>query len=234
MEKKRATNGKLKAFLKKNVYFIVMGVSILAIAALITVAVVTTQDKEDIGNINPPQDNVGDDTPTVKPDDTKPDDTTPDLNPDDTKPDNKPVPTPIEIVFASPVADVNVTKDYSIDTLVWHATLKQYSVHEGMDFAGSDGTEVMAVYDGVITDVKYDVLNGYTVVVKHNDTLSTTYSSLNEPTLTVGHEVKKGEVIGTMGTTATNEYLDGAHLHLCMYEDGVLANPNKYFSFGDK
>ncbi|MGN1042015.1 MAG: peptidoglycan DD-metalloendopeptidase family protein [Christensenellales bacterium] len=227
MEKKRATNGKLKTFLKKNVYYIIMGVCLIAIAAMVTVALVTKKDNGvvDVGpsqNVeNPPAENIGEDKDPTKTPETS--DDSPTI-----------IPTPTVVVFASPVSDVNVIKDYCMDSLVWNGTLKHYAVHKGIDFAGNEGDSVMSAYSGVVSNVTYDVLNGYTVTVTHNDKLTTTYSSLNEPIVTTGQHVMKGEVIGTMGTTATNEYLDGAHVHFCLYENGAVANPYNYLALGDK
>ena len=107
-------------------------------------------------------------------------------------------------------------------------------MHNGIDFGGNDGDNVMSVYDGTVIEVKYDILNGYTVKVQHNDSLVTSYSSLNEPTVAVGQTVAKGDVLGTMGVTAANEYLDGAHVHFSLYEDGKIANPYTYLTLGDK
>lgn len=229
MEKKRAANGKFKAFLKKNVYYIIMAVCLIAIAAMITVTLIT---KNNANNVTPDDpgvivgpgsddnqgENPGGDDPVVNPGDDDP------VNP----------PTPVTVVFASPVKDANVTNDYKMDSLIWYNTLKHYAVHGGIDFAGNDGDNVMSVYAGTVSEVKYDILNGYTVKIKHNDTLTTSYSSLNEPSVVVGQTVAKGDVIGTMGTTATNEYLDGAHVHFSLYSNGKIADPYEYLSLGEK
>ena len=237
MEKKRATNGKFKTFLKKNVYYIIMGVCLIAIAAMVTVALVVKDNNEAVDPAGPSQDITPPADDVVNPDDNNPavnpDDNNPAVNPTPDDPDPV-IPTPTAIVFACPVADVNILKDYSADTLVWNATLKHYAVHTGIDFAGSDGDSVMSAYSGTVSNIKYDVLNGYTVTITHNDKLTTTYSSLNEPAVTVGQTVLKGEVIGTMGVTATNEYLDGAHVHFCLYENGEVANPYTYLTIGEK
>jgi len=226
MEKKHATKGKFKTFLKKNVYYIIMGICILAIAAMVTVAIVTKNNSTDVvgpsQNIDNPPEQV-----------TNPDDVQNTDNPGTQQPDPV-IPTPTAVVFVNPVQEVKILKDYSMDALVWNATLKHYKVHNGIDFAGEDGTDVMSVYAGTVSNITYDILNGYTVTVVHNDKLTTTYSSLNEPTVTVGQTVAKGEKIGTMGITATNECLDGAHVHFCLYENGEIADPNKYFENGDK
>lgn len=220
MEKKNATNGKVRTFLKKNVYYIIMALCLLAIAAMIAVAVVTkTNAATDVTPAGP--------TENVEPAD--PSENEPQEPNEQTEPEK-----PVSIVFATPVKDANVQKDYSMDSLVWHKTLKQYSVHDGIDFAGADGDGVFAAYGGTVTGVDYDVLNGYVVTIKHNDNLSTTYASLNEPTVVVGQTVQKGEAIGTMGITSGKEYLDGAHVHFCLLKNGEISDPYEYLSLGDK
>lgn len=227
MEKKQANNGKIKMFFKKNVYYIIMAICLLAIAAMITVAVITRNKSNNQPAIDAgPSDNI-----TQEPTDTTPTNTDePTVNPINNPTDT----TPVAVVFASPVSESNVICDYCMDSLVWHQTLKQYSVHDGIDFGGSDGDNVYSAYSGVVSDISYDVLHGYTVTIKHTDKLTTNYSSLNEPTIVVGQTVSKGEKIGTMGVTATNEYLDGPHVHFTLYENGQIADPNNYLPDGNK
>lgn len=226
MEKKHETNGKLRTFLKKNVYYIILGACLLAIAAMITVAIVTkANENNDVTPVGPSE--------NVEPEQNEPNEPS---DPNDPNEPGEPSETekPTAIVFASPVKDANVQKDYTMDTLVWHKTLKQYSVHDGIDFAGKDGDIVLAAYGGTVTAVDYDVLNGYVVTIKHNDELTTTYASMNEPTVVVGQTVKKGEAIGTMGVTSGKEYLEGAHVHFSLYKNGKIADPYEYLSLGDK
>lgn len=235
MEKKQSSQ-KAKQFFKKNVYYIIMAVCLLAIAAMVTVTVLINNGviggKPDVNNpdnpvIKPNEDN---NDPVVKPDDNKPvvkpDDNKPNVKPDDNKPDEKPT----AIVFGAPVKSVNVIQKYAMDSLVWNSTLKHYAVHNGIDFGGKDGENVLACYDGEVTSVTYDVLNGHTVTIKHNDKISTVYSSLNEPVVKVGQKVNKGTVIGTMGVTATAEYSLGAHLHFSVTENGEIINPETYLT----
>lgn len=217
---------KVKAFFKKNIYYIVMIVCILAIAAMITVAVVLggeetaptptpTPTPGDVTDQNPP-----DDSDAVNPGD------------DDT---NTPVDgTPEPIVFIVPVEGATIIKDYAMDSLVWSATLKQYSVHPGIDFQGAEGAVALAAYEGVVTEVTYDQLNGNVVKIDHGDGLVTIYSSLEEPVVTEGQTVEQGAELGVIGTTATKEMSDGNHLHFEVSLNGEICNPYDYLSIGDK
>lgn len=232
MEKK--SSQKTRAFFKKNVYYIIMAVCLLAIAAMITVSVLVSNGT--IGNKND-QPTLDNNEPVIKPDEGKPgEDNVPGKKPDDLKPDQpKPdQPKPDEhtaIVFGNPVDKINVIQDYSMTALVWNSTLKHYAVHNGIDFGGDEKTQVKAVYDGVVTDVSYDVLNGHQVTIKHNDELSTVYSSLSEPVVKKGDKINKGMVLGSMSQSATNEYALGCHVHITVLKQGEAVDPNTYFTF---
>ena len=241
MEKKASTQ-KIRAFLKKNVYYIIMAACLIAIAAMIT-ATVLLNNKQSVNNTPVDSGLSGDVVPTnVDPVDTnKEKEDTPQEQKPTTDPTESehtttdPEPTPTQsIVFDAPVAVVDIGCDYSMDALVWNSTLRHYAVHNGIDFKGEDGTNVLCVYDGVVTSVGYDMLNGYTVTVQHNDALYTSYGSLNEPTVKVGQKVRKGDVIGTMGTTAGKEYSMGPHLHFSVYENDRATDPYKYMTIAGK
>ncbi|MDD4316406.1 MAG: M23 family metallopeptidase, partial [Clostridia bacterium] len=141
---------------------------------------------------------------------------------------------PDPIVFASPVATVNIIRDYTMDTLVFHTTLNQWSVSTGIDFGGEEGAAVAAAYGGVVESVTYDALNGHKVVIKHNDDLRTIYYSLKEATVTQGQTVTKAQSIGSMGTTASSKISDGPLVHFEVTLKNVIADPYEYLDIGDK
>lgn len=219
---KRTSSSKAKDFFKKNMYYLIMAVCLIAVAAMITVTVLMKKNPNTDVITNPPVDE-----PVV----TDPIDDEPvvvDPNPDD----DKPVVTPI--VFGSPVDKANILVDYTDDTLVWYVSLKHYAVHQAIDFGGADGDKVYAAYAGVVESIDNNPLEGYIVTIKHSDKLKTRYASLNEPTVTQGQSVLKGAVIATMGNTAGNEYGLGAHLHFSVYENKELINPYTYLAVGGK
>ena len=231
MDKKQSSQ-KTKNFFKKNAYYFIMAICLLAIVAMITVSVLINN-----GTIN-----VNEDTPTI----TNPDgtlDNNPDQNQGTTNPDQNVEPEPdvgdgnengeqqpTAIVFSSVTDTNNVILDYSMDALVWNSTLKHYAVHNGIDYGGNDGDNVYCPYDGVVTEVTYDILNGHCVTITHNENLVTEYRSLNTPSVSVGQTVKQGGIIATMGTSATNEYALGAHVHFSCIENGNYVNPSLYFA----
>lgn len=106
--------------------------------------------------------------------------------------------------------------------------------HDGIDIGGHTNDPVYAAQDGVI--IYYSWMSGYgnTVMIDHgtNDEgvkIVTLYghgdSFIDE--LTVGSEVKKGQLILNMGSTGNST---GSHVHFEVRENGVAVDPKKYLS----
>lgn len=213
MDKKYAKNGKSKAFLKRNMYYIIMGVCVLAIGAMITVAVLTQkQDPDPVNNDPIVEDPVVED-PVVE---------------------DPVVEDPDPIVFSAPVASSTINKDYTMDTVVWWSTLKLYKCHDGIDFGGAENAPVSAVYKGTVSEVGYDALNGNYVKIDHGDGLVTYYGSLSEPVVVQGQTVAAGAVLGNISASATNEMTDGPHVHFSVFKSGAVADPYDYLPEGGK
>ncbi len=217
MEKKQ---NKFGAFIKKNIYVILMIVCLLAIAALITYTAVATANKPDdtipSGNIVDADGNNVDDN---KPDDNKPDDNKPD--------DNQPTQT---FVIDAPIANAEIIKDYVDTELVYNATMKHWSTHQGIDYKADEGAAVRSVYGGEVVEITTTVMRGTQVTVKHSDGFSSTYSLLGDNvTVKVGDKVAKGDVLGYVAQTGYFESADGPHIHFELRKDNQLVDPHYYF-----
>lgn len=151
---------------------------------------------------------------------------------DDKKPDENPnkVEKP---TFVAPIANYTVGMDYSRDSeyvLVFKKTLNEWSVHNGVDFIAEEGTDVVAISDGVVTSVRNEYGMGNIVEITHADGVVSSYSSLgDEIDVKEGDKVKKGDKIGSVSTSAAYECAEGAHLHLEVKKDGKYVNPANYF-----
>ena len=132
--------------------------------------------------------------------------------------------------YVLPLSEFSVGMGYSRDSeyvLVFKPTLNEYSVHNGIDFLAQEGTQVLAINDGVVKSVTNDFGMGWTVQVEHEDGYVSCYSSLSEDiTVSVGQTVECGETIGYVANTATYESLEGAHLHFELKKDGEYVNPS--------
>lgn len=119
----------------------------------------------------------------------------------------------IDIAMMKPV-EGNVTKAYSGDELVYSETMQDWRVHEGLDLAANNDTDVKAAADGKIEMIINSGMLGTMVVIDHGNNIKTLYGNLAEnPSVQEGQEVKMGDVIGKIGSTATLEIAESPHLH---------------------
>lgn len=107
-----------------------------------------------------------------------------------------------------------------------------HGLHPGVDLRAPRGTAVVAMADGVITQVE-KIWGGYGhyVRIAHQGTLSSLYAHLDEVGVKAGQKVKVGEQIGTVGMTG---WTTGPHLHLEVYLGERAVNPLSYFSVSEK
>lgn len=139
------------------------------------------------------------------------------------------------VKFLAPLSSIDITKNYSNSALQYSKTLKQWEAHKAIDFLAEEGTDVYAVMDGTIVDVSYNYLMGNVVKLDVGKGLVVVYKSLaNDPPVKVGDKVKRGDVIGHVGTTAKSEASDGPHLHLETWLDGQNVDPNDYLDLEEK
>ena len=132
-----------------------------------------------------------------------------------------------------PLETVSIVNDYGF---YHNKTLNNYYEHKGVDFTAEVGTEVLAVADGVVESIyRDDVLTGTEITVDHGDGVKTVYRFIAvDENLTVGAEVKRGDVIATVAEATGEEYKDGAHLHFEIKKDGKQVDPATYLIFEEK
>lgn len=97
--------------------------------------------------------------------------------------------------------------------------------HKGVDFAGSQGTKVMAVAAGVVTWAGPESGYGNLVEINHGKGYTTRYAHNERVLVTVGQTVTRGQVIALMGSTGRST---GPHVHFEVLHDGAQVNPLKF------
>ncbi|MBQ2841398.1 MAG: M23 family metallopeptidase [Clostridia bacterium] len=128
--------------------------------------------------------------------------------------------------FALPMG-TDIIKDYSNGEMVQSKTMGDWRVHNGVDFGGSAGNEVVAVGDGKITAVYDDSFWGTVVEIDHGNGMTARYCGLKSGScLPEGSEVKKYDKIGSLGHIPV-EISDEDHLHLEILIDGENVDPLK-------
>ena len=94
--------------------------------------------------------------------------------------------------------------------------------HSGIDISTDKGDPVFVTADGIVESASYNGDYGNMVVVRHGFGLSTRYGHLSAFAAQPGQEMKRGDVIGYVGSTGRST---GAHLHYEILANGQLLNP---------
>lgn len=97
--------------------------------------------------------------------------------------------------------------------------------HNGVDFAGKEGTEVVTVAAGVVVYAGTRSGYGEMVEVNHGGGFSTRYGHHKEILVKVGDVVKKGQVIALMGSSGR---ATGPHVHFEVFKNGRVVDPSAY------
>lgn len=113
---------------------------------------------------------------------------------------------------------------YAMETLSYNETTRDWRVHNGIDLAAEEGTEVVAAAEGDVYTVYEDDTMGTTVVIRHIGGYTTKYASLApEVSVKAGDHVNIGQVIGTVSTSAIVESALAPHVHFAVtYQDAPI------------
>lgn len=133
-----------------------------------------------------------------------------------------------EPTFIKPV-EGDIIKEFAKDNLVFSQTLNEWITHLGIDIKAEKTTVVKATSDGKVKAIKNDPRYGLTVIIEHSNGYSSVYSNLLTAEFVVaGEEVKQGQTIGTVGSTANFEIADESHLHFEILKDNTNVDPTIY------
>ena len=102
-----------------------------------------------------------------------------------------------------------------------------YIQNSGVDYILNEAFDVVAVLDGVVTNVKADDILGNIVEIKHDNNYITTYQSLSEVSVKKDDDITQGQVIGKSGTNKLDKDM-GNHLHFELYVSGQVVDPSLY------
>lgn len=99
------------------------------------------------------------------------------------------------------------------------------AMHNGLDFAGKEGSEVVAVAAGVVTWTGSKNGYGELVEISHGDGFVTRYAHNKQNLVEPGDVVRKGDAIALMGSSGRST---GAHVHYEVYKHGRSVDPSSY------
>jgi murein DD-endopeptidase MepM/ murein hydrolase activator NlpD len=97
--------------------------------------------------------------------------------------------------------------------------------HMGVDIANETNTPIRATADGLVTYAGWQAGYGRLVVVEHGYGFSTRYGHCARVCVTVGQEVKRGQVVAYIGSTGRST---GSHCHYEVRIHGMPVDPQKY------
>jgi murein DD-endopeptidase MepM/ murein hydrolase activator NlpD len=97
--------------------------------------------------------------------------------------------------------------------------------HKGVDLGAPTGTPVRATGDGLVTFADMESGYGRLVVIDHGRGLQTYYAHLSRCYVHAGEEVRRGEMLGAVGSTGR---VTAPHLHYEVRIGGAPVNPYRY------
>lgn len=99
--------------------------------------------------------------------------------------------------------------------------------HAGMDFSAKTGTPIYATGDGVVARADAGATGyGNHIVIRHGFGYETLYAHLSKYKARVGQRVKRGDIIGYVGSTGRSE---APHLHYEVKKEGKVINPINFY-----
>ena len=98
-------------------------------------------------------------------------------------------------------------------------------VHQGVDFAGKSGSDIIAVADGIVLQANKNGSYGYFIEIVHGNGYSTRYGHNKTLLVQVGEVIRRGQVIAKLGSTGRST---GPHVHFEVLKDRVRIDPMKF------
>lgn len=129
---------------------------------------------------------------------------------------------PFSIPSRTPLDGVKLTSSFGMRT---HPVLGGARAHKGIDLAAPVGTPIYATADGVVGKASWFGGYGLYVQLEHGNNLETRYGHMSRLNVAEGQTVRKGEVIGYVGSTGRST---GPHLHYEVRVAGAAVNPLPY------
>lgn len=225
--------GKATIFLKKQGFFVVLGLCALCIAIAAAARFLPRGNGQE--PVEPGQETTISDDDRLKDVLILPTPVIAAVSPSPSpSPTPKPAATKAPIKGAAPV-EGQVVWGFATDSLLYSKTLEQWTTHDGVDIAAKTGTEVHVFLAGEVQRVYVDSALGVSVVVSHDGNLISIYANLAEnPPVTEGQKLDAGAIVGLVGETAASECAMETHLHFAVYKDNTAVNPANYILLNKK
>lgn len=130
----------------------------------------------------------------------------------------------VSIPSRAPLAAASTTSNYGMRS---HPVLGGMHAHKGIDLAAPTGTPVYATADGMVGRADWFSSYGLYVAIDHGSKLETRYAHMSRLAVAAGQHVRKGDIIGYVGSTGRST---GPHLHYEVRVAGEAVNPIPYMA----
>jgi len=107
-----------------------------------------------------------------------------------------------------------------------HPVYGYRSCHTGTDLGAGQGAPIQSAADGVVVSVENGGPYGLHTLIQHGSGVSTMYAHQSSTAVSVGQKVKRGQVIGSVGSSG---WVTGPHLHFEVHVNGTPYNPMGWF-----
>jgi len=134
-------------------------------------------------------------------------------------------PVSVSIPSIDPVTKVDISSYYGYRTDPFKGRRKN---HKGLDIRGPVGTPIYATADGFVKTAKWFSSYGRYIELDHGNAIHTRYGHMSKLNVSANQYVKKGDVIGFMGSTGRST---GSHLHYEVRIAGEPANPLSFMAY---
>jgi murein DD-endopeptidase MepM/ murein hydrolase activator NlpD len=116
-----------------------------------------------------------------------------------------------ELEYVLPIHDYHLSAGFGLTGPHWE------TIHTGLDFGASTGTDLVAVADGTVTEVAYAGAYGIRTILTLQDGTEVWYCHQLTPLVFEGQTIEIGEPLGLVGSTGNST---GPHLHLEVRPEG--------------
>jgi len=133
----------------------------------------------------------------------------------------------VAIPSAQPVKGTALTSGYGVRSDPFRG---RAAMHAGIDLAGPINTPIYATADAVVDRSQWANGYGNLIELNHGRGIQTRYGHLTRSIVQAGQRVKRGDLIGYMGSTGRST---GSHLHYEVRVDGKAVNPVPFMEAGE-
>ena len=123
--------------------------------------------------------------------------------------------------FYFPLKNFRITSNFGPRT---NPVTGIHGLHQGLDLAAPEGTEVFAAREGTVMEQGEDPVLGRYIILSHKDNWVSLYGHLSKIDTVLNQLVNSSSLIGRVGTTGQST---GPHLHFELRQNGTARDPVK-------